>query len=256
MNCSPLPLPTFLAPAESKAGPPLEAVAGGASAGGACAGGACAGGAWAGGAAPPPKPQPCFPFWKAAPGPEQMPEGKAQQPLPQSALERHWPVMNCVPLPLPTFLAPAGSKGGPPLAGVVDAGGACAGGACAGGACAGGASGAGAGDAPPPNPQPSFPCWNEAPGPEQIPVGLAQQPLPQSASDRHWPVMNCAPFPLPTFFAPAGSNGGIAATMVAIEKRMAIVKDFIVNISMESKRVVGEVKNKECRREPQALKMK
>jgi hypothetical protein len=56
-----------------------------------------------------------------APGPEQIPDGPAQQPLAQSAVLRHWPPMNCAPTPLPTFFSPAGSKAGPPCAGVVDA---------------------------------------------------------------------------------------------------------------------------------------
>jgi hypothetical protein len=68
-----------------------------------------------------------------------------------------------------------------------------------------------------PKPQPVLPFCVEAPGPEQIPVGLAQQPLPQSALLRHWPPMNCPPAPFPTFFAPAGSNGGTAATRKATE---------------------------------------
>jgi hypothetical protein len=92
---------------------------------------------------------------------------------------------------------------------------------------------AGAADAgevdPPPKPQPVFPCWVAAPGPEQIPVGLAQQPLAQSASERHCPVMNCAPWPLPTFLAPLGSKGGTAATKEARPTMVAaIVKDFIM----------------------------
>src|SRR6478752_4963166 len=43
-----------------------------------------------------------------------MPQGLAQQPEAQSAALRHWPPINCRPLPLPTFFAPAGSKAGPP----------------------------------------------------------------------------------------------------------------------------------------------
>ena len=68
--------------------------------------------------------------------------------------------------------------------------------------------------APPvdPKPQPVLPFCVDAPGPEQIPVGFAQHPLPQSALLRHCPPMNCPPAPLPTFFAPAGSNGGTAET--------------------------------------------
>ncbi len=41
-----------------------------------------------------------------------------------------------------------------------------------------------------------------------MPQGNAQQPEAQSAVWRHWPPMNCPPWPLPTFFAPAGSNLG------------------------------------------------
>jgi hypothetical protein len=43
-----------------------------------------------------------------------MPQGNAQQPEAQSLALRHWPPMNCVPTPLPTFFAPAGSNFGPP----------------------------------------------------------------------------------------------------------------------------------------------
>jgi hypothetical protein len=85
MNWPPLAFPTFFAPAGSKAGPPLEACARAAAA----AGGA---GAAAGDAVSPVaalKPQPVLPFWNDAPGPEQIPEGPAQQPLAQSALLRH-----------------------------------------------------------------------------------------------------------------------------------------------------------------------
>jgi hypothetical protein len=41
-----------------------------------------------------------------------------------------------------------------------------------------------------------------------MPQGKAQQPEAQSAALRHWPPMNCSPWPLPTFFSPAGSNLG------------------------------------------------
>jgi len=145
--------------------------------------------------------------------------------------------MNCVPLPLPTFLTPEGSKAGPPLEAVAGAA------AALFTAALTGVFGA-AGAAAPPKPQPCFPCWVEAPGPEQIPVGLAQQPLAQSASERHCPVMNCAPLPLPTFLAPLGSKGGTAATKVARPRIVAaIVMDFIM---VEVKVVLkGECK-KEC----------
>src|SRR5688500_3018554 len=59
------------------------------------------------------KPQPCLPFWNCAPGPEQMPHGRAQHPEAQSEASRHWPPMNCSPAPLPTFFSPATSKSGP-----------------------------------------------------------------------------------------------------------------------------------------------
>lgn len=38
---------------------------------------------------------------------------------------------------------------------------------------------------PPPKPHPCLPFWNDAPGPEHIPHGRAQQPLAQSAVLRH-----------------------------------------------------------------------
>lgn len=137
-------------------------------------------------------PQPVFPACVCAPGPEQIPDGPAQHPLAQSLASRHCPPINCWPFPFPTFFVPAGSNGGPPT----NAPGA----AVVGAAVVGGASdvaSAGA-EAPVVKPQPCLPCWNAAPGPEQMPVGKAQQPLPQSASERHWPVMNCSPFPFPT----------------------------------------------------------
>jgi hypothetical protein len=45
-------------------------------------------------------------------------------------------------------------------------------------------------------------------------MGLAQQVDAQSAIERHWPPMNCWPALLPTFLAPAGSNGGTAMAKV------------------------------------------
>jgi hypothetical protein len=110
--------------------------------------------------------------------------------------------MNCVPIPFPTFFAPAGSKAGPPAA-LVPA------------TTAGAAETLELDDTAEeepvePKPQPVFPFCVEAPVPEQIPVGLAQHPLPQSAFERHWPPINCTPAPFPTFFAPAGSKGGTA----------------------------------------------
>ncbi len=105
INCIPLPFPTFLAPAGSKAGPPAEAVP-------AAVATAVLDDPGAEEAPVEPKPQPVFPFCVDAPGPEQIPVGFAQHPLPQSALLRHWPPINCPPAPFPTFFAPAGSKGG------------------------------------------------------------------------------------------------------------------------------------------------
>lgn len=59
-------------------------------------------------------------------------------------------------------------------------------------------------------PQPVLVFWNWAPVPEQMPMGLAQQAEPQSASLRHWPPMNWVPAPFPTFLAPEGSNERVA----------------------------------------------
>src|SRR5438874_2943604 len=144
-----------------------------------------------------PKPQPCFPAWNCAPGPEQMPQGKAQQAEAQSFALRHCPPMNCRPAPLPTFFAPAGSNVGPPTQEPPLVGG-------------GGVAGGGGGltVAPALKPQPCFPAWNCAPGPEQMPQGKAKQAEAQSFALRHCPPMNWRPAPLPTFFARAGSNVG------------------------------------------------
>jgi hypothetical protein len=79
--------------------------------------------------------------------------------------------MNCVPRPFPTFFAPAGSNAGPPAEAVP---------ATAATATAG-ADGAAEDEPPEPKPQPVFPFCVDAPGPEHIPVGFAQHPLPQSA---------------------------------------------------------------------------
>jgi hypothetical protein len=136
--------------------------------------------------------------------------------------------MNCFAAPFPTFLTPDGSKAGPPLELLVRAPAVEAGAAAA----EEDATGAAATEAAPtaaevangaaeiavpadPNPQPVFPFCVLAPGPEQIPVGFAQHPLPQSASLRHCPPMNCLAAPLPTLPVPAGSKGGTASTMTA-----------------------------------------
>jgi hypothetical protein len=134
--------------------------------------------------------------------------------------------MNCPPAPLPTFFVPDGSKAGPPLELLVRAPA-----VEAGAAAADDATGAAAAEAAPvlngaaeiavpadPKPQPVLPFCVLAPGPEQIPVGFAQHPLPQSASLRHCPPMNCLAAPLPTLPAPAGSKGGTASTMTATVK--------------------------------------
>lgn len=164
--------------------------------------------------------------------------------------------MNCLPAPLPTFAAPEGSKGGPPREAVAGAAVAVIGGsatersdkeddepaplaaagvagaadAAAPPAAADDAAGAAdvAAEAPPPKPQPCFPCWKAAPGPEQIPMGLAQQPLPQSASETHPPVINCLPWPLPTLAAPLGSGVRAAAKETRETMVVAITTDFII----------------------------
>lgn len=133
-------------------------------------------------------PQPVLPFWVCAPGPEQIPDGPAQHELPQSAALKHCPPINCSPLALPTFFSPAGSKAGPPFAGVVEAP---VVDPEAGAAEAAGEAAAAAGAAPETKPHPVLPFCVCAPGPEQMPDGPAQHPLPQSAALKHWPPMNC-----------------------------------------------------------------
>jgi hypothetical protein len=82
--------------------------------------------------------------------------------------------MNCIAFPLPTFFAPAGSKAGPPAEAVPATAAAATLGVDA-------AAAAAADDPVEPKPQPVFPFCVDAPGPEHIPVGFAQHPLPQSA---------------------------------------------------------------------------
>jgi len=173
------------------------------------------------------KPHPVLPFWVEAPGPEQIPEGPAQQPLTQFPSLRHCPPMNWVSA-RPTFFSPAGSKDGPPLAGTVPKVGALSAGVVV--VVVGSVAGAGA--ASEPNPHPVLPFWVEAPGPEQIPVGLAQHPLTQFPSLRHCPPMNWA-FAMPMFLAPAGSKGGTAKTMAAKERIVAMVNDFMFAVEKE-----------------------
>lgn len=137
----------------------------------------------------------------------------------QSALLRHWPVMNWDLLPLPTFWLPdlAESTGhvpdataaAPPVL-MFPAAGAAAGAATGGGAAA---AGAGAALAPPsPKPQPVFPAALPTARPEQMPIEESpaipaqQAGWAQSAVLLQAPVMNCFPAPLPTFLAPEGSG--------------------------------------------------
>ena len=79
--------------------------------------------------------------------------------------------MNCIAFPLPTFFAPAGSKAGPPAEAVP----------ATAAAATLGLDDAADDDPVEPKPQPVFPFCVDAPGPEHIPVGFAQHPLPQSA---------------------------------------------------------------------------
>jgi hypothetical protein len=202
-----LPFPTFFWPAGSNAGPPavaLEATATGEAAGAA---------ATALEALPETNPHPVFPACVCAPRPEQMPLGPAQHVEAQSDPDKHCPPMNWSPAPFPTFLAPAGSKAGPPADAVP---------ATAFFAAAGAEDAAGAETAedtlpdelPDTKPQPVLPAWVCAPSPLQIPEGPAQHVDAQSAPDKHCPPINCFPCPLPTFFAPAGSKAGPPAEAV------------------------------------------
>ena len=117
-----------------------------------------------------------------------------QQSLAQSARLRQRPVINCDPSALPQFGIP--SPRWQPVAASPPAGG------------AGLSVFAGGLPAPSPKPQPFLPCWNEAAGPEQIPMSRrkAQHPLPQSAELAHSPPMNCSPAPLPFLWVCAGSG--------------------------------------------------
>jgi hypothetical protein len=227
MNWLPSPLPTFAAPGKFVftvlfADPPLAAAA------------TAAGGATLA-AAPTPasvKPQPVLPLALPTAGPEQTaaPLRPAQQPDAQSALLKHWPVMNCEASPLPTFAEPGmevlitpavelgsaatatGDTSSPAAAEVV---------------AGGGGGGEAAPEEPvPPKPQPVLPAWNCAPGPEQIPAPLrvAQQAEAQSAWLRQAPPMNWMPLPLPTFLAPAGSGergSGFARAVARTEKEVS-----------------------------------
>ena len=86
-------------------------------------------------------------------------------------------------MPFPTFLAPAGSKAGPPAV-ALEAGAATA---------ADEATGAAATlfeAFPETNPHPVFPACVCAPRPEQMPLGPAQHVDAQSAPDKHCPPMN------------------------------------------------------------------
>ena len=198
MNWLPFALPTFCAPGR------LELMAGLAVTAPLPAAGAVTGaGAGAGAAAPPPKPQFSMP---TAPIALHFPVFLLQHVDAQSALLRHWPVINWLPSALPTFCEPgrlASTPGLALVAGVVAAGAATTG---------GGAAAA----APPPawNPHLSIPT---APMALQLPVSLLQQADAQSALLRHWPVMNWLPSPFPTFWEPGllESMAGLAVTGAA-----------------------------------------
>lgn len=189
------------------------------------------------------KPHPCFPLSRATAAALHSPLGFAQQPLAQSASLRHAPVMNCLPAPLPTFAAPAAledsvcARSPPeplPLSLALDAAGLAA------LADAEPAEPAEEPDEPvepeddeddeeeeeAEKPHPVFPCCVWAPTPEQMPTGPAQQADWQSALDRQAPVMNWAPWPLPTFLAPLGSGvrgEGMAREREARARSMAAV---------------------------------
>jgi hypothetical protein len=192
MNWLPFPLPTFCAPGL------LESTAGFAVAGAAAAG-----------AAPPPNPQ----FWiPTAPMALQSPVLLLQHVDAQSALLRHWPVMNWLPSPLPTFWAPgllvSMARLAVEAAAVVAAG-------EAGAATAGAAAAAGAAPAAAWNPQFWMPT---APMALHRPVFLLQHVEAQSALLKHCPVMNWLPSPLPTFWAPGllESMAGFAVEVVLL----------------------------------------
>lgn len=153
----------------------------------------------------------------------------AQHPLAQSASLVHAPVMNWLPFALPTLLAPGALAASvcaksPPLEPVEPVEPAAALGEAA-------AGGAGAAEELPEEeeeeeeeetkPHPVLPCWNCAPGPEQMPAGPAQQADWQSALERQAPVMNWPPWPLPMFLLPDGSgvSGWGMASVRAVRAR-------------------------------------
>jgi hypothetical protein len=165
------------------------------------------------------KPHPVFPFALPTSTPEHTaaPSRPAQQPDAQSALLKHWPVMNCDPSALPTFCEPGRdvlivpAVELPPAAAAAVAVEVPAGGAAAATATAEDVAGAAAVPVPvpvPPKPHPVLPAWNCAPRPEQMPAPLsvAQQADAQSACERQAPPINWVPLPLPMFLAPAGSG--------------------------------------------------
>lgn len=173
--------------------------------------GAAWGGAAASAAAPPPvepvaapapvpvKPQPALPFSVATALAAQAPLGPLQHPEAQSASDRHCPVMNCWPLPAPTF-EDVPDPAPPPLPAAASMDGA---------AWPAPWDAAGAAAAPPsPKPHPVLPAWNWAPSPEQMPAPfrVAQQVEAQSLLLRQAPPMNWTPLPLPTFLSPDGSG--------------------------------------------------
>lgn len=84
---------------------------------------------------------------------------------------------------------------------------------------AGAGAGAGASAAVLPvvvKPQPCLPESKATATAEQTPFGLAQHPEAQSASLKHCPVINCWPFPVPTFWLPgADVSTPLAAAVLA-----------------------------------------
>lgn len=64
-------------------------------------------------------------------------------------------------------------------------------------------------------PQPCLPESKATATAEHTPLGFAQHPEAQSASLRHCPVMNCCPFPVPTFWLP-GADVSMAAAEPAL----------------------------------------
>lgn len=152
----------------------------------------------------------------------------------QSASLRHCPVMNCAPLPVPTFAAPAAFGStvtvpelplllllSLPLLADVAAGAAAAALVDAAGVVAVASSS--------PNPHPVFPAWKSAARPEQSPMlpKVAQHAV---SSAQSFELMHCPPMNWPCAWLPtrpvragsgrAGSGAGIAVA-VMVKARMA-----------------------------------